>query len=120
MGAAQFPGKEYINGIFIAVYVWTAHTRPLTKAVGDGGGGPGAGVPAVRTGRPLVSNRRHPSSSRLEDGHSQAGCRGDHALGEGAGVGVAGQRGVVGRGRDGGQGLALLEAAHNVAGQVRA
>jgi hypothetical protein len=95
---------------------------PLTKAVGDGGGGPGAGVPAVRTGRPLVSDRRHPSPSspRLEDRHSQAGGGGDHALGERARVGVAGQRGVVGRGRDGGQGLALLEAAHNVAGQVRA
>ncbi len=123
--ASQFPGKQCINGIFVAVYVWTAHTRPLTKAVGDGGRGPGAGVPAVRTGRPLVSNRRHPSpspSSRLQDGHSQARRRGDHALGERArvDVGVAGQRGVVGRGRDGGQGLALLEAAHNVAGQVRA
>jgi hypothetical protein len=101
------------------------HTiRPLTKAVGDGGCGPGAGVPAVRTGRPLVSNRRHPSPSpsRLQDGHSQTRRGGDHALGERArvDVGVAGQRGVVGRGRDGGQGLALLEAAHNVAGQVRA
>ncbi len=94
---------------------------PLTKAVGDGGGGPGAGVPAVRTGGPLVSDRRHPSpSSRLQDGHSQARRRGDHALGKRARVGVAGQRGVVGRGRDGSEGLALLEAAHNVAGQVRA
>ena len=34
-------------------------------------------------------------------------------------VGVAGQR-VVGGGRDGGEGLALLQAAHNVAGQVGA
>jgi hypothetical protein len=121
--AAHNSQKRNTQMGFSLQFMYGRHTRPLTKAVGDGGGGPGAGVPAVRTGWPLVSNRRHPSpSSRLQDGHSQAGRRGDHALGERArvDVGVAGQRGVVGRWRDGGQGLALLEAAHNVAGQVRA
>jgi len=67
-----------------------------------------------------VGNRR-PSTARLQDGDGQAGGGGDHALGERAGVnmGVAGQRGVGG-GRDGGEGLPLLEAAHDVTGQVGA
>ena len=93
--------------------------RPLllTQTIGDGGGGAGAGVPAVRARRALVHRRRRVHN---RDGKAAALlvlCSAVAACG--VVVGVAGQR-VVGGGRDGGEGLALLQAAHNVAGQVGA
>ena len=94
--------------------------RPLllTQTIGDGGGGAGAGVPAVRARRALVHRRR-----RVHNRDGKAAALLVLLCGAvatcGVVVGVAGQR-VVGGGRDGGEGLALLQAAHNVAGQVGA
>ena len=68
--------------------------------IGNRGGAPTAWVAAITAGRPLVG-RRQGQVDRL-------GSRG---------VVLAGQRGV-GRRRDRGQGLALLQRAHQVVRQV--
>ena len=78
--------------------------------VRDGRRRPRARVARVAARRPLVHR-----------GQREVGRGRDEAVGVGPRVGqaVAGQ-GVVAVGRDGGEGLALLEAAHDVVGEIRA
>ena len=85
----------------------------LTHVVRYWGRGSGARVARVAGGRPFVGGGQR-EVGRGQD-HS---VRGRPGVGQGGVVGGQGVVGVVG-GRDRGQRLALLQAAHYVGGEVR-
>ncbi len=65
--AAQFPEKEYINGIFLAVRVWLAAGSP---------GGPGQGRPSSSgsaTPQEAPGRLLHPHSEQPGQEHGAAG-----------------------------------------------
>ena len=92
----------------------------FAQVVGHRGGGAGARVAAVAAGGPLVVVVVVGDGLLLLRGQGQGrGGGAGHGHG-GLGQRAAGGQRVVGRGRDRGQRLALLEAAHDVRGEVGA